>query len=490
MVLPQLIAYASQRDRCYAKNSCSILPGDYFVIALCVSDFSAAAASVWPQFRGANCAGVSDSDKPPVQFGPGTNLLWKVELPAGLSSPSVWNDRIFITAFGNGTLETICLRRNDGQIAWRRIVPAEKIETTNPTSSPASATPGTDGRRVYVYFGSYGVLAYDFEGRELWRRPLPVPFLQDGSGTSPALIEGRVIINRDQEGGKSSLLALDAGTGQTLWETPRPEFFGSYGTPIFWKRGAALDVVLTGTFRVVGYDLKDGQERWSARGLEAFCVCPTPVIGDGQLYAMSYSFAGGKMPSFTEVAADKDKNGDRKISREEGQGFLAGGFDLIDKDKDAFVSEEEWNANLATLNKGEHGIFALRAPGSGDVTETHVAWKQKRGVSTVSSPLFYQSRVYVVQDGGRVTCYDAKTGRPVYEQERLGADGEYHASPAAANRRIYFASTRGVVTVIEAGDTLNVLARNALADRIAASPAIADHKLYVRTARHLWAFGE
>jgi outer membrane protein assembly factor BamB len=119
-----------------------------------------------------------------------------------------------------------------------------------------------------------------------------------------------------------------------------------------------------------------------------------------------------------------------------------------------------------------------------------VAWTHKKGVASVSSPLFYQGRVYVGQDGGRVTCFNAKTGDKFYEQERLNADGEYYASPIAANGHIYFASSKGAVTVSEAGDTLQVKARNKLGEAIHATPAIADDKLYVRSAGHLWAFGK
>jgi outer membrane protein assembly factor BamB len=141
------------------------------------------------------------------------------------------------------------------------------------------------------------------------------------------------------------------------------------------------------------------------------------------------------------------------------------------------------------ISKGEHGIFALRTPGKGDVTDTHVAWKNKRGVAAVASPLLYQRRIYAVQDGGRLTVYSPKTGDALFEQERLNADGEYYASPIAANGHVYFASTRGIVTVIGPGDTLDVKARNRVGERIQATPAIADNKLYIRSESHLWAFG-
>jgi outer membrane protein assembly factor BamB len=187
-----------------------------------------------------------------------------------------------------------------------------------------------------------------------------------------------------------------------------------------------------------------------------------------------------------------DKNADHKIARDEGKSMLAAKsvFNAIDKNKDGFANEEEWSEFTAMIAKGEHGIFALRGPGTGDVTATHVLWKQKRGVATVPSPLFYKGRVYLVQDGGRVTCYASGTGDTIYEQERLGVDGEYYASPVGANGNIYLCSVKGTITVIEAGENLKVLARNPLNDRIMATPAIADDKLYIRTGKHLWAFGK
>jgi outer membrane protein assembly factor BamB len=304
------------------------------------------------------------------------------------------------------------------------------------------------------------------------------------------LIEGLVIINRDQEEEKSSLLALDSGTGRTVWKTPRPGFLSSYTTPILWKRNGLAEVVLAGSGRLVGYGATDGKERWSVGGLELVSVCPTPVTGEGQIYAMSRSFGGFKPPSFSQTLGEMDKNGDSRIGRDEMRGPFGNKhvFNLIDKNKDSLVTEEEWNAGMAFLNSGDYGIFALR-PGPGDVTAEHVTWKHKKGVPTVPSPLFYSGRVYVVQDGGRVTCYRAKTGDVLYEQQRLDADGEYYASPVAADGKIFFASTRGTICVIEDGDTMKVLARNKLEERIMASPAIADNKIYVRTAARLYAFG-
>ena len=448
---------------------------------------SVLAASSWPQFRGPNCQGIAESDKPPIEFSPESNLVWKVAVPSGVSSPCVAGDRVFITALENDKLVTLALDRRGGKVLWRQVAPAEKIEETHAQGSPASATPATDGTRVYAYFASYGLLAYDLAGREQWRKPLPVGFVINGSGTSPVLINGRLILNCDQQDEKSFLIAVDPRTGKTIWETPRPAFVSSYTSPVLWGE----DIVVSGSLRVVGYGSKDGKERWSAGGLEAISVCPTPVLGDGRLFVMSRSFGGSKLPIFSEMLAKGNKDGDNRMSRDEAPSYLRseGGFNATDRNKDGFLTEEEWNEMTSLIHKGEHGIFALRAPGAGDITETHVVWKNKRGIGVVASPLFYKDRVYAVQDGGRLTAFSPKTGDLLFEQERIGSDGEYYASPIAANGHIYLCSTRGTVTVVSATDKLEVKARNNLGERIQATPAIADNKLFVRSASHLWAFG-
>src|SRR5688572_8984445 len=161
--------------------------------------FTSLAAPSWPQFRGPNCTGVADDGKPPIEFSPQSNLLWKVAVPAGVSSPCIWGERVFLTAVEDNKLVTLGLDRRNGKILWRQVAPAEKIEETHPQGSPASATPATDGTRVYAYFSSYGLLAYDFNGREQWRKQLPIGLVINGSGTSPVLIDGKLILNCDQQ---------------------------------------------------------------------------------------------------------------------------------------------------------------------------------------------------------------------------------------------------------------------------------------------------
>ena len=248
-----------------------------------------AAETFWPQFRGPNGSGVALTAKPPLHFGPATNLLWKVALPPGYSSPCVWGERIFLTGFDDGKLETLCVRRSDGEILWHQTAPASQIEPFNKKEgSPASGTPATDGQRVYVYFGSCGLLCYDFDGQQKWHRPLPVAQTVGdfGSGASPIVTDGLVLLNRDQST-NSALLAVHARSGATAWQVERPDFFSSWSTPVIWEQGAK-EVVLPGFLRLKAYDLKNGAERWTVRGL-ASAVCTTPVLGDGLLYCATWS---------------------------------------------------------------------------------------------------------------------------------------------------------------------------------------------------------
>jgi outer membrane protein assembly factor BamB len=224
--------------------------------------------------------------------------------------------------------------------------------------------------------------------------------------------------------------------------------------------------------------------------LTSVSVAATPVVGGEQIYVMSRGVPPNAMGTFASFAEKSDKDGDGKIAPGEAPpGFEGGVFRRIDGDKDGFITQQDWTAMTNLFTKGDSGLFALRAPGEGDITGTHVAWKATKGIGSISSPLFYQGRVYAVQDGGRLTCWNAKTGKPHYEQERLGAEGEYYASPIAANGHVYLTSARGTISVARAGDTLEVKARNDLGESIMSTPAIADNKIYVRGENHLWAFG-
>ncbi|HAM71215.1 MAG TPA: hypothetical protein DCM86_06190 [Verrucomicrobiales bacterium] len=448
------------------------------------------AAGQWPQFRGPNSSGVLEAAKPPSFFGPGTNLGWKAESPAGVSSPCIWGNRLFLTGEAEGELVTLCYDTETGRVLWRKGVQSQPPRELHKANHPASATPATDGSALCVYFPTFGLVAYDYSGRELWRKPMPGLLVRNGSGTSPAMIEGRLILNCDVEEGKSFIAAYEPRSGREQWRTPRTNYISGYTTPVLWSHEGRDELLISGSLRVAGYALRDGREVWSAAGTEAVSVTPTPVLGHGMAYVMSRSIGGAKLPPFPIFLLGVDKDGDGKISRAEmprqmvEQGMFAG----FDQNHDGFVEQAEWDRAVAFVGQGDYGLFALRPPGEGDLTATHIAWRHKKGVASVSSPLFYRDRLYVVQDGGRVSCYEGASGEKRIEQERLGPEGEYFASPVAADGRIFYSSARGVITVTEAGDTLKVIASNDLAEPILATPALHGNALVVRTQNHLWSF--
>src|SRR4051794_10022538 len=234
-----------------------------FVALLLAATCAANGAQLWwPQFRGPNASGVSASAQPPVDFGPGTNQLWKTSVPPGASSPCVWGDRIYLTALADGKLETLCYQRRDGKLLWERDAGAKQLEEYNlGEGSPTASTVATDGKYVVSYFGSCGLVCYDTKGKERWRYSLPVAQTSGGfgSGGSPAILGGLVIVNHDQaKPTDCSLLAVDLRTGRKVWETARPDVTQSFGTPIFWKNGGADEIVMSGSLKLKGYDLKTG----------------------------------------------------------------------------------------------------------------------------------------------------------------------------------------------------------------------------------------
>jgi len=404
----------------------------------------------WPQFRGPNSSGLG-TGKPPIHFGPGQNVQWKTAVGSGSSSPIIWADRVFLTQFDQASqkLATLCIDRRTGNVLWRRAVIAERIEKVHELSSPAAATPATDGERVYVYFGSYGLLCYDLDGNPKWERRLPLPENPYGATASPILVGDLMVFNH--QGKDAYLLGLNRRDGRTVWRTDRSQFRYGWSTPVHWRHdGIDEIVVLGGDFepnqRLMAYDLATGAERWWVAGLPP-CGKSTPVIGGGLV-------------------------------------FLAAPDIILDQ------SAEKRNPDRAAQFYAKNGnrLMAVRPGSTGEVAQANITWSDRKGVPGVPSPLYYGGRLYTFKDGGLVFCRVAATGELLYN-ERLGTLGYYYSSPVAANHRIYIASTEGVVTVIEAGAKLNVLATNRLDGAILATPALAADNIYVRTKSDLYAFG-
>jgi outer membrane protein assembly factor BamB len=404
----------------------------------------------WPQFRGPNSSGLG-TGKPPVHFGPGQNVQWKTAVGSGSSSPIIWADRMFLTEVDSASqkLATVCIDRRTGEVLWRRDVAVEKMEKVHKVSSPAAATPATDGERVYVYFGSYGLLCYDLDGDLKWERQLPLPENPYGATASP-IVAGELLVFNHQ-GKDAYLLGINRRDGKTVWRTDRSLFKYGWSTPVQWRHdGIDEIVVLGGDFepnqRLMAYDLATGAERWWVAGLPP-CGKSTPVIGGGLVFLAAPDI-------ILEQAAEK-RNPERAAQ------FYA---------------------------RNGNRLIAVRPGHTGEVAQANIAWSDRKGVPGVPSPLYYDGRLYTFKDGGLVFCRVAQSGEMLYE-ERLGTIGYYYSSPVAADHRIYIASAEGVVTVIDAGPKLEVLATNKLDGAILATPALAGRSIYVRTESHLYAFG-
>ncbi len=489
------------------------------IIALVTCAFQMAlaaepASSQWPQFRGPNASGVANGAKPPTHFGIQTNLLWKTTIPPGISAPVIWGNHIFLTALSSNQLITLAYDAASGRELWHRAAPAETIEPCHDFSSPAASTPCTDGKRIYVYFGSYGLLAYDFNGQEVWRHGFERLPSQYGTATSPILAGGQLILQRDGDSTNAQLVAIAPATGKTMWESPRPLVGACYSTPMVWQHDGIEELMVQGKGRLAAYNLHGGDPKWWVKGW-GFSAVTTPVAGEGMLFAGGSGMgdpAGPQDPLFDwkKLIADYDANKDGQLALGEvpesviwhirkeipidvpGNGFpmrsLLAAF--VDVDKNGIVTQMEWDA-MDAFSKDKFNadrFVAIRPGGREDSTASHVEWETTKGLSEMPSPLFYQGRVHFLRDGGLWTVIEPKTGKRLLDRERLGSGGQAIASPIAANGYIYTVNESGTFTVIQAGDTLNLIAVNKLAESVRTTPAIANDTLYVRSSGHLWAF--
>jgi len=455
--------------RCAAR----LMPMFGLTLTLAVAVPTASGGQDWTHWRGPKACGVAPQADPPVEWSETRNVRWKVELPgSGHASPIVWGNRVYVLtairtekqtapaaddpsagadqpkagadqpAGGRGQrgrrgpaekptqvhqFAVLALERPTGRIAWQKVVREEvPHEAGHTDSTQASASPLTDGKHLYAYFGSRGLYCLDLDGNVVWEKDLGDMHTRNefGEGSSPTLAGDLLIVNWDHEG-DSFIVALDRLTGSERWRQPRDEPT-SWNTPLVVEDGGKPQVIVTGSNRVRAYDLATGDLVWECAGLGTNCI-PSAVALDGVVYAMS---------------------GHR-----------------------------------------EKALLAIRYAGArGDLTDSPaVVWRRDDGTPYVPSPLLYDDTLYTLEKNSNIFyAIDARTGRDRYERQRLEPIDGVYASPVGAAGRVYVLGRNGVSCVLAHGPEFRLLATNTLDDGFEASPAIVGNEIFLRGRKHLY----
>ena len=353
----------------------------------------------------------------------------------------------------------------------------------------------TDGENVTGYMPAFGLLSYDAQGKERWRVPLEELNIAYNAGTSPVLHDGTLLLQADQDTG-SYLLALDAATGEERWRTERPGVTHGFSSPVVHApEDGPAQVIVSGSYRVTGYDLATGVERWFVSGM-AWQAKSLPIVAGDRLFVHSWMAAPSELGTkkitrtWEEAAAELDADGDALISKEEADELgLERVWFLYDMDKDDAMDEEEWGFALARAT-AKNGLHAIRLGGEGDVTATHVEWTWRRSLPNVPSPILAGGTLFVLKEGGVLTALDPATGETL-QAGRVNEEAEegYFASPIAANGTLLLASHPGKVARVIARGEWEVGELTDFGEEIWATPAVAEDGVYVRTQVALYAFG-
>jgi outer membrane protein assembly factor BamB len=397
----------------------------------------------WAYWRGPSASGMAVGDAP-LRWSDTEGIRWKVAVPGtGYSSPVLWGDRVFLTTAvptadvgatgARGRLVehrfvVLCYDRKTGKLLWERVARVETPHESHHATygSFASNSPITDGTHVYAFFGSRGLYAYTMDGRLVWQKDVGrlTMYMTFGEGAWTWLEGDALLVVVDHEG-DSFLAALDKHTGRERWRVPR-QGNTNWSGPFVTTVNGRKQVIVSATREVVGYDLETGKRIWWARGLGQNTI-PQPVAAGGLVFAMS--------------------------------GFR--------------------NPNLMAIRLGREG----------DLTDTDaVVWQNQRGNSYTASPVLHDGILYVLTDSGMLSAFDAQTGKPHYQQQRLPKPYQFKASPVGANGKLYLASETGDVIVIRMGPAFEVLATNTLdGQTFIATPAIADGEIYLRGKDTLFA---
>jgi len=463
-------------------------------LALCSQTVQAETRSTGTFFR--SDAGIARINTGPLpdQFDAPTKLRWRTSVDSGQSTPIVANGRIFLTTYStsNRELATVAIDQNSGKILWKQKAPAERIEEIHPTmGSPAAATPACDGERVFVFFGSCGLICYDLDGKKLWEHALG-PFRDEyGASSSPMLVDDKVILCEDHDV-DSFLIALDVRTGKTIWRTPRPNAVRSYATPMIWTNDGRKQLLVTGSLELAGYDPANGEKLWWVNGL-ARIVIPAPVTVGDTIFMASWAPGGDTgakvtLESWKSALEKWDKNSDGKLARDEiANPAVLDRYNRMDLDQDGSLNQAEWERQAAIFRRAENAVLAIKPTSRGDLTEKAVVWKYQRGVPYVPSPLVRNGILWMVKDGGIVTRLETASGR-LLSDERLPGGGNYYASPVAGDGKVYFASEAGMVSVVADEPDWRVISSQKFDGKIYGTPMLDGKRIIIRTEDSLYCY--
>ena len=476
------------------KKLAPILSSALIFLLITLNGICQTETETWSMFRGPNGSGVIECGAIPSEIGPEVNVIWKVDIPNGYSSPVLTDDFILLTGQEDESLFTYCLSRETGELVWKKAAPRprnQKIDNRNNAASPSVAS---DEKSVYAFFNDFGLLGYDIEGNDLWQVPLG-PFNNVyGMGASPIIAGENIILICDQNT-DSYIIAVNKFTGKEVWRKDRPEATSGHSTPVIYQpEGEELQVLVPGSFFLTSYSAASGEKLWWVGGL-SFEMKSTPVIWNDLVFINGYATPLNQpentveIPKFEKALNDFDKNKNGKLSREELPKETAySWFDFVDLRVDGELDKSDWSyfeAALASLN----GMLAIKLGGEGDMTEKNTVWTYHRSIPQLPSPLIYNDILYMINDGGYVTTFNPGTG-DIIDKGRLPQGGtHFYASPVASDGKIVIISRRGKLSILEAGGSITPAFQSDFKELCFASPAISNGKVFVRTVSSLYCFG-
>ncbi|HXY34827.1 MAG TPA: PQQ-binding-like beta-propeller repeat protein [Planctomycetaceae bacterium] len=437
-----------------------------------------AAESDVPRFLTGRQTSPGDGVHPPERWSATENIAWKTDIPGlGWSSPIVWKGRIYLTTCINTapdrkprkglyledvdatkyppetsthSWKTLCLDLASGKVVWEQTasegIPAKPHHIKN---TLASETPTTDGERLYVLFGNLGLFCYSLDGRPLWNVPIPARNTRYGWGTamSPVVFGDRVYYADDNEE-KSSLVALDKRTGKEVWRVSRKEQT-NYSTPYIWETPDRTELVISGINWVTSYDLS-GKELWKIKGKSILSI-PSPFAHDGLLYVTSGHVIWGKHRIYAIRPGAKG--------------------DISPPDDD----------------NNEKPAATPQNPIDDKTLDPHIVWYRKIGPYH-PTPLIVGDNLYMLFDRGILMCFDARTGKLVFNKQRLAKGNAFTSSPWTYGDKLFCLNEDGVTSVVQIGPKYKSLYTNALADddMCMATPVIVGDRLLIRTSKRIY----